>query len=479
MADISRHTIQCPRCRGDLSIIEHQGQATCSHCKALVLFADASGHDQDCLALPAEFGAFIADSVVACRGSEVILHGWHRSGNPEIVVKLWPQSGAKPPKQNRHPNVVRSLKGGTEAGFDFQTYEWAEDSALNSAADLLTPDDHLSPVESVSQKTIQANETVATASLQSEPLPSPTETESTDLPPSGVPWRSPFNRRIHSGLLRGLGIKGLGCSMPMARFLADGVCVSLYAFCLTLIAAQFVGESIVDAVWATPWLSWQWFWLRHYRRLLSWKVLTAELIAAVFFISMNLINDAGFWRGVFAVVVFDTCLTAIVAGRTLHRRFGQRRSQATSPTPQEPKATPKPADTAIPRTWSEWLAFGAASIVVAYVTEVITDGTKTYRPFRGFVTIKTIKTESEQADFARLRATLQVRKLTDAIANSTDPSEQANLYQQRAQAYRTLGKNDLAASDESRAQQLQSKILRLAPRPLKPLNRLGSNSATQ
>ena len=476
MAKVTCDTILCPRCRGTLSITGHRGQATCSHCQAPVLFADADGRDQDCLALTAEFGAFIADSVVARRGSEVILHGWHRSGNPEVVIKLWPQSGAKPPEQDRHPNVVRSLKSGTEAGFDFQVYEWAEDCALNSAADLLTPSYRLSPCEAVSPKTIQPIESAATAPDQPEPPHLPTDVDATEQPPFGARWRSRFNRRLHEGFVRGLGTKGLGCSMPMARFLADGACVSLYAVCLTLIAVQFVGESIVDAVWATPWLSWQWFWFRHYRRLLSWKVLTAELIAAVLVISMNLINDVGFWRGVFAVVVLDTWLTAIMVWRTLRRRFGKRLSMPVTPTSQTANK-PKSAEADFPETWLGWLT---ASAVLAATSYWLSDGTRVFVRTKGGKLVVPVKTDhGRRIETDRRNAEERVKNLTDAIAKSTDPLEQVKLYQQRAQAYRTLGKNDLAASDEGRAQQLQMKNSRLAPRPLKPLNRLGSNSATQ
>ena len=39
MAKHVSDSVLCPRCRGDLSSTEHQGQATCPHCKAPVLFA--------------------------------------------------------------------------------------------------------------------------------------------------------------------------------------------------------------------------------------------------------------------------------------------------------------------------------------------------------------------------------------------------------------------------------------------------------
>lgn len=456
MAKHVSDSVPCPRCRGDLSSTEHQGQATCPHCKAPVLFAGADGDDIDCLALPVQFAEFITDEVIARRGGEVILHGWHKSGDPEVVIKLWPQSGSKPPKPDRHPNVVRSLKAGTEAGFDFQVYEWAEGSVLDSAAVLLTPRDHLSPRDAVSQTSVPPVETDVADLEQSEPLPVLTEADAPDLPSFGVPWQSQFNRRLHNGLLRGLGSNGLGCSMQMAGFLADGICVSLYAICATLIAVLIVTASIVDAVWATPWLTWQWFWLRHYRSLLGWKARTTEVIAAVLIFAMNLVNDAGFWRGVFAVVIFDTCLSAIFAGRTLHRRFGQRRSQPTSSASNDPEKS-KSDDWQSPRTWKDWLGLAAGCILLAYVTNVISDGKMTYRPGKGFVPVKTA--QDRQADLARNRATQQaseqVKTLTEAISKTTDPHEQARLHLQRARAYRQLGQENQAQTDEGRAQQLR------------------------
>ncbi len=459
------HSVLCPRCRGDLSSTEHQGQATCPHCKSPVLFAGADGDDTNCLALPVQFAEFITDGVIARRGGEVILHGWHKSGDPEVVIKLWPRSGAKPPKPNRHPNVVRSLKAGTEEGFDFQVYEWAEGNALDSAADLLTPPDHLHLRDAVSSKAIPPTESVTNEPPQSEPLPVLTEADTPDLPPFGAPWQSQLNRRLHNGLLRGLGTNGLGCSMPMAGFFADGICVSLYAICATLITVQVVSASAVDAVWATPWLAWQWFWLRHYRSLLSWKVRTGEVIAALLILALNLANDAGFWRGVFAAVIVDTCLTAFVAGRTLHLRFGQRRNQPNSSAPKVPQKS-KSNDWDSPRTWKDWLGLTAGCILLAYVTNVISDGKMTYKPGKGFVSVKT--EQDRQADRARLRATQQaseqVKTLTEAISKTTDPHEQARLYLQRAQAYRQLGQENQAHTDEGRAQQIQL----WNPRPLNP-----------
>lgn len=443
--------ILCPRCRGDLSSTEHQGQATCPHCKAPVLFAGADGDDTDCLALPVQFAEFITDGVIARRGGEVILHGWHKSGDPEVVIKLWPQSESKPPKPIRHPNVVRFLKAGTEAGFDFQVHEWAEGSALDSAADLLTPRDHLSPTNTVSLNAIPPAETVTTELEQSEPLPVLTEADTQDLPPFGAPWQSQFNRRLHNGLLRGLGSNGLGCSMPMAGFLADGICVSLYAICATLIAVQFVTASVVDAVWATPWLAWQWFWLRHYRSLLSWKVRTAEVTAALLILALSLADDTGFWRGVFVLVIFDTCLAAFVAGRTLHLRFGQRRNPPTPSALQEPEQ-PKPADLSFPEKLLRGLGLAIGSILIGYVTNVISDGKMKYE-HRRFVRVKT--DQERQADLAMKQASEQVKTLTEAISKTTNPHEQARLYLQRAQAYRQLGQTDRAHTDEGRAQQLR------------------------
>lgn len=465
MAKHVSDSVLCPRCRGDLSSTEHQGQATCPHCKAPVLFAGADGQNTDCLALPVQFAEFITDGVIARRGGEVILHGWHKSGDPEVVIKVWPQSGSKPPKPNRHPNVVRSLKASTEAGFDFQAYEWAEGSSLDSAADLLTPPDHLHLRDAASSKAIPPAESVTTEPSQSEPLPVLTKAGTPDLPPFGAPWQSQLNRRLHNGLLRGLGTNGLGCSMPMAGFLADGICVSLYAICATLIAVQVVSASVVDAVWATPCLAWQWFWLRHYRSLLGWKVRTAEVIAALLIVSLNLANDEGFWRGVFAVVIFDTCLTAIVAGRTLHRRFSQRRNQPTSSAAKDPEKS-KSDDWPFPRTWKDWLGVAVGSILLAYVTNLISDGKMTYQLGKGFVPVKTA--QDRQTDLVRLRATKQaseqVKTLTEAISKTTDPHEQAKLYLQRAQAYRQLGQENQAHTDEGRAQQIQL----WNPRPLSP-----------
>ena len=390
MSKHTHDTILCPRCRGNLSITGHRGQATCPHCQAPVLFADADDRDQDCLGLPAEFGAFIADSVAARRGSEVILHGWHRSGNPEIVIKLWPQSGAKPPKQNRHPNVVRSLNSGTEAGFDYQVYEWAEDSSLNSAAELLTSPECQSPRETVSQPRIRPIDSVDAAVLpgQSVSPPWPIDAETTDTPPLGAHWRGRFNRRFHEGLVRGLGTKGLGCSMPMARFLADGACVSLYAICLTLIAVQFVGESIVDAVWAAPWLSWQWFWLRHYRSILSRTAITIEVIAVVLLVAMSLMNDLAFWRSLYAAMVVDAILTAIVVWRTLRFRFGKATTDgakkndgdpfAVEPRPANSQSTPTKPDffENIPIGWQ----IGFYWIIVAIATYWYSGGTRMKMP---------------------------------------------------------------------------------------------------
>ena len=465
MAKHVSDSVLCPRCRGDLSSTEHQGQATCPHCNAPMLFAAADGHNTDCVALPVQFAEFITDGVVARRGGEVILHGWHRSGDPEVVIKLWPHSGPKPPKPNRHPNVVRSLKAGTEAGFGFQVYEWAEGSALNSAADLLTPRDHLRPGDAVSQKSVPPVETDAADREPSEPLPVLTEADTPDLPPFGAPWQSQLNRRLHNGLVRGLGTNGLGCAKQMAGFLADGICVSLHAICATLIAVQIVSASVVDAVWATPWLAWQWFWLRHYRSLLGWKTRTAEFIAALLILALNLVNDAGFWRGVFAAFIFDSCLIAIVAGRTLHLRFGQRRSQPTSSVSKDPEKA-KSDDWQSPRTWKDWLGLAVGSMVLAYVTNVISDGKMTFKPGKGFVSVKTA--QDRQDDLVRLRATKQaseqVKTLTEAISKTTDPHEQARLYLQRAQAYRQLGQENQAHTDEGRAQQIQL----WNPRPLNP-----------
>ena len=115
MVEITHEAIRCPHCRGDLSITEQRGQTTCPHCQAPILLAGAGRREQASLALSAEFGAFIADSVVARRGKEVILHGWHRSGHPEVVIKLRPQLGATWSEKTRHPNVVRFLNSGTEA----------------------------------------------------------------------------------------------------------------------------------------------------------------------------------------------------------------------------------------------------------------------------------------------------------------------------------------------------------------------------
>ena len=171
MAELIRETIRCPHCQGDLSITEHRGQTTCPHCQAPILLAGAGRREQASLALPAEFGAFIADSVVARRGKEFILHGWHRSGHPEVVIKLRPQLGATWSEKTRHPNVVRFLNSGTEADFDYQIFEWVEDSDLESAAELLTSAERLNPREVAFPKKISPAKTVAAAPVQSEPPP--------------------------------------------------------------------------------------------------------------------------------------------------------------------------------------------------------------------------------------------------------------------------------------------------------------------
>ena len=154
-------------------------------------------------------------------------------------------------------------------GFDYQVIEWTEGGELNSAAELFTSAERLSPREVASPKQISPAKTVAAAPVQSEPPDPPQDSDATDMPSIGARWRGRFNQRFHEGLVRGLGIKGLGCSMTMARFLADGVCVSLYAICAAMIAFQILGESIAAVAGTIPWLAWQWFWLRHYRCLLG------------------------------------------------------------------------------------------------------------------------------------------------------------------------------------------------------------------
>ena len=101
-------------------------------------------------------------------------------------------------------------------------------------------------------------------------------------------------------------------------------------------------------------------------------------------------------------------------------------------------------------------------------------GTKIIVPTKGGKWAVPIKAEhGRQTEAVRRNAQEQVKKLTDAIAKSTDPLEQANLYQQRAQAYRALGENDRAQTDEGRAQQLRSRNLRSENQHLPPSNRLG------
>ena len=214
MAELTHEAIRCPHCRGDLSITEHRGQTTCPHCQAPILLAGAGRREQTYLALPAEFGAFIADSVVARRGKEVILHGWHRSGHPEVVIKLRPQLGDTWSEKTRHPNVVRFLNSGTEGGVDYQVFEWVEGSDLESAAELLTSVERLSPHEVASPKKISPAKTVAAAPVQSEPPPPLLDSGTTNEPPIGARWRGRFNQRFHEGLVRGLGTKGLVCHHP-------------------------------------------------------------------------------------------------------------------------------------------------------------------------------------------------------------------------------------------------------------------------
>ena len=164
-------------------------------------------------------------------------------------------------------------------------------------------------------------------------------------------------------------------------------------------------------------------------------------------------NDAGFSGGVFMAVIVDTCVAAMVVWRTLRCRYGQRISQPVAPVPLEADK-PKPTESDFPQTWLGWIA---ASVVMGALSYWLSDGKKIIVPTKGGKWAMPIKTEhGRRIETDRRNAAEQVKKLTDAIAKSTDSLEQANLYQQRAQAYRTLGENERAQTDEGRAQQLRS-----------------------
>ena len=128
---------------------------------------------------------------------------------------------------------------------------------------------------------------------------------------------------------------------------------------------------------------------------------------------------------------------------------------------QEPEK-PKPADLGFPRTFLGGVGLAVGSVVLAYVANVISDGKMSYEFRKGFVPVKT--EQDRQADLARLRARQRVNSLTEAISKTTDPHEQAMLYLQRAQAYRELGQENQAHTDEGRAQQIQLR----SPRSLNP-----------
>ncbi len=236
-----------------------------------------------------------------------------------------------------------------------------------------------------------------------------------------------------------------------------------------MIAFQILGESIAAVAGGIPWLAWQWFWLRHYRCLLGWKPRTAEIIVAALMIVLSLMNDAGFWGGLFVAVIVDTCVAAMVVWRTLRCRYGQRFSQPVAPVPLETDK-PRPTESDFPQTWLGWIA---VSVVMGTVSYWYYGGTKIIVPTKGGKWAVPIKTEhGRRIETDRRNAEVQVKKLTDAIAKSTDPLEQANLYQQRAQAYRALGENDRAQTDEGRAQQLRSRNLRLENQHSPSTNRL-------
>ena len=129
---------------------------------------------------------------------------------------------------------------------------------------------------------------------------------------------------------------------------------------------------------------------------------------------LGLMNDAGFWGGVFVAVIVDTCVAAMVVWRTLRCRYCQRLGQPVTPVLQETDK-PKPTESDFPQTWLGWIA---ASVVMGTVSYWWNDRKKFYVPIKGRNWAVPIKTENgRQTETDRRNAEEQFKKLKSRLKN--------------------------------------------------------------
>lgn len=132
----------CPYCQSESVLPSGIGPCRCPNCGHEVIPILDASNDGEVQFVPVTYGSFRAASFVARGGMGFVLKGHNETDSSPVAIKLLPAARRDTASQERfqreielltqihHPNVVRLLGSGSEAGYQFLVMEWIEGETL-------------------------------------------------------------------------------------------------------------------------------------------------------------------------------------------------------------------------------------------------------------------------------------------------------------------------------------------------------------